>query len=263
MSEDKTNEKFSHYEPKPLTPAGVEIRSFKPRSLNGNVIHEYEDTKKKFGSLASTDPGSNSHFSLHAESKKLLGVEAEERDHVEEIVVREVETRLEVLKDEAYQEGFKKGRVDGKNQAEKEFYSSTKPVFDEFLTLIQSFESLKGEMFAANEAFLIQLIYQFGKQVLLKDLQADPDYVKRIAGHLVEKIGAKENIKIKVSKKDQANIDSLRDFLKVQYPDLKNVQIDSVEEVELGGCKVETDLIRLDATVETQLRAIENSLGGA
>ena len=55
MSEHKPDEKFSSFKPKNLTPNGVEIKAFKPRALNGEVIHDYQATKNKFGSLANTD----------------------------------------------------------------------------------------------------------------------------------------------------------------------------------------------------------------
>ena len=263
MSDSKSNDKFGAYEPKNLAPKGVEIRSFKPQALTGEVIHDYQDVKKKFGSLAATDPAANPHFNLHASSKKGLGIEAEERNHLEGIVAAEVETRLQELRDAAYQEGFQQGQNDGQQKALEAFQSETRPLFEQFTQVLDSFDQIKREMFAANEAFLVQLIFQVGRQVLLKELSTDADYVKRLAAQVIEKVGAKENIRIKISKKDHENIEQLREMLKVQHPDLKNLQIEVAEDLALGGCKVETDLSRLNASVETQLQAIESSLGEA
>ena len=115
-------------------------------------------------------------------------------------------------------------------------------------------------MFLANEQFLIQLIFRISKTILLNDLKTDRDFVKRITAQIVEKIGTKENIRLKVSHEDYANLDGLRDFLKLQFPDLKNIQIDASDDLGLGGVKVETDLSRINASVESQLKAIESAL---
>ncbi len=263
MSDFKSNDKFGVYQPKSITSKGVEIRAFKPKTLGGEIAQDYQDVKKKFGSLASTDPASNPNFSLHSASKRGLGVEEEEHNRLEAIVASEVKERVEQLKEEAYQDGFKQGQQDGQAKAMEAFQSESRPLFEQFSQMIESFDQIKREMFAANEAFLIQLIFQIGKQVILKDLASDQDYVKRLVAHVVEKVGAKDNIRIRVGKKDQENIDALREMLKIQYPDLKNVQIEVSEELALGGCKVETDLSRMNASVETQLQAIETSLGEA
>ena len=241
---------------------GVEIKSFKPRNLNGDVVNDYKQVKEKFGSLAATDPTSNPHFSLHPESKKTLGVSHEERSHLEDRVDVEVGIKLDQLREQAYQEGFEKGREEGKQKAETDFFDVVQPQFEQFSNLLHHFDRMKNEVYAANEQFLIQLIFQISKHILLAELKTDREYAKRLTSQLIEKMGAKENIRIKVSRDDYANLEQLRDFLKTQFPDLKNVQIDVSDDLNLGGVKVETDLSRVNASVEAQLNSLELSLSG-
>ncbi len=242
---------------------GVEIKSFRPKSLTGEVVNNYSQVKEKFGSLANTDPKSNSHFNLHPAAKKNLGIEAEERSHLEDLVKAEVEVRLEALRVQAFEEGFEKGRAEGKEKAEGEFFAIVQPLFEQFSNLLQSFDQVKQDVYLANEHFLMQLIYSVAKQVILDDLKVDPNYVKRLTQQIVEKLGAKENIRIRVNRQDFANVEQLREFLKAQFPDLKNVQIDPSDDLALGGVKIETDLSRVNASVEAQLQSIQNSLGEA
>jgi flagellar biosynthesis/type III secretory pathway protein FliH len=98
---------------------------------------------------------------------------------------------------------------------------------------------------------------------MLRELTTDREYVKRLALHVVEKIGAKDHVRIRISRQDAALLDELKEHLKVQMPDLKNLHIEAVDDLPLGGCKVETDLSRMNASVETQLGAIEKALGEA
>jgi flagellar assembly protein FliH len=244
------------------TKRGVEIKSFKPRSLNGDVANNYKQVKERFGALSATDSDSHEHFSLHPESKKTLGIDKEERSHLEDKVQAEVDIKLAELREQAFQEGFEKGREEGKQKAETAFFEVVQPQFEQFSNLLDAFDRMKSEVYAANEAFLIQLVFQVSKQVMLTELKTDREYVKRLTSQLVEKLGAKENIRIRVSRDDYANVEQLRDFLKAQFPDLKNVQIDVSDDLRLGGVKIETDLSRVNASVEEQIKSIEAALSG-
>jgi flagellar assembly protein FliH len=265
---DLTNgSKITPFQPKtlekPTTLNGVEVKSFRPQQLGASNKPAYEQVKQQFGSLASTDPKSNSQFKLHPESKKHLGIDQEERTHLESVVQIEVDARMAALQKKAHAEGFAQGQQEGQAQAATDFAAEMQPMHDQFLALLNEFDGLKQELYHANESVLVQMIFNIGKQVLLQDLKTDPEYVKRLTAQMIEKVGVKEQVRIQVSRADYANVEAIRDFLKAQFPDLKNVQLEASDALELGGCKVETDLSRINASVETQLKAIESALGEA
>ena len=268
MTEAGSGSKIANFQPKTIekpstTPAGVEVKSFRPQQLRGEVKNNYQQITQQFGNLASTDPKSNPQFKLHPESKKHLGIDQEERSHLEGVVQSEVETRMRALQDRAYAEGFQKGLADGEEKAKSGFTEKMQPLFDQFTLLLEEFEGIKGKLYLANESFLVQMIFNIAKQILLQDLKKDQDYIKRLTSEIIEKVGAKDQVRVKISRADFANIESVRDFLKTQFPELKNLYIEASDELELGGCKVETDLSRVNASVETQLNAIQVALGGA
>jgi flagellar assembly protein FliH len=241
--------------------AKVEIKTFEPRQIGANPsATKYEQVKQQFGSLASTDRESNSHFQLHAAAKKLLGVEREELSHIEDRVQAEVQVRLAGIQARAYAEGFEKGQREGENKATEEAHAQFQPMIEQLTTTLVALDGIKQDLYNANERMLIQLIFNISKEVLLRDLKADRDYVKRLTATVIEKIGAKEAVRIRFNAQDYENVESIRDFIKAQFPELKNLQIDPSDDLELGGCKVETDLSRINASVETQLKALETSL---
>ena len=242
--------------------SSVEVKAFQPRTFSGGVIHSYEKTKEQFGNFAATDGGVDpTRFNLHPAAKKLLGVEKEEHRHLEGKIAEEVEKRIEELKAQAYQDGFLKGKADGEKLALDEFNQQAQPVYDRFTQILSNFENAKEEIFHANEQFLIQLVFQIAREVTLKEIKTDKDYVKQLCELLVEKIGAKDHVKIKIGRDDFAQVEAIRDYLKLQFADLKNIQIDVSDEFVNGGCKVETDLARINASVDTQLKLINQALG--
>jgi flagellar biosynthesis/type III secretory pathway protein FliH len=260
---NKEDSKITPFKPQNLE-AGVAIKSFQPKAFGTQASRnggEFSPAKQQFGTMANSDKASGSRFDLHPASKKLLGVEQDETSKIDEMVNAEVERQLSLLRDQAHQQGFEQGMVEGKAQAEVEYLASVKPLYDQFEALCQSYDQIKQEVYVANEQFLVQLMFQFGKHIVLKELSTDREYVKRLSSLMIEKIGAKDHVKLKVSRQDFANLEQIRDHLKAQFPDLKNVQIEISEDLALGGCKVETDLARINASVETQLKSIETTLG--
>lgn len=229
--------------------------------MTGTVVNDYETNKKKFGTVALTDPEADNRFNLHPASRKFLGIEKEEHRHLEGRINEEVAKRIDELRESARAEGFEQGRAEGEKIAKEEFTNRVQPLFENFQSILAGFDGAKDEIYHSNEDFLIQLVFQVAQQVLLKELKADRDYVKNLCSQLVEKIGAKDHIKIKIGKDDSDQIESIREHLKQQFIDLKNIQIDVVEGFENGGCKVETDLARINASVETQLQLISQALG--
>ena len=241
--------------------SSVDVKPFQPRTLSGVTIHSYEKTKERFGNLAATDVAVDNRFNLHPAARKSLGIEKEESKHLEGKIAEEVEKRLAELREQARQEGFIQGKTEGEQFALEEFQKKTTPVYDRFVQVLNDFESSKDDIYHANEQFLIQLVFQVAKQVTLKEVKTDPEYVKNLCVLLVEKIGAKDHVKIKVGRDDFAQVEAIRDFLKAQFVDLKNIQIDVSDEFVNGGCKVETDLARINGSVDTQLRLINQTLG--
>ncbi len=261
MSDSSDSPKPGRFDSRIVQSSRVEIKPFQPKNLNGDGIRDYAEVKKSFGSLSSLDGGGNPDFNLHAASKAFLGVERQEKNHVESLVKAEVDARILELKQKAYQDGFEEGKKAGFLHAETEYRESVAPIHAEWIQFLSQADQIKKELFVANEALLIQLVFQIGKHVLLKEMSSDREYVKRLMIHVVEKLGAKENIKIKISRKDSENIENLKEFLKAEIPDLKNIQFEASDDLQLGGCKVETDLSRINASVENQLSSIEKSLG--
>jgi flagellar assembly protein FliH len=263
MGDEKELSRIQGLDSKNPTNSKVEIKSFQPKSLSGGGVSDYAQIKKKFGTLSSLEQKDGAAFNLHPASKKLLGVEKQEMDHVEEIVRAEVENRVNKVRDSAYREGLEIGRREGFTNAEAEYREGVKPAQEAFSKLLLEFDSIKKELFVANEAYLVQLVFQVARQVLLKELSTDREYVKRLLVHVIEKLGARDHIRVKISKQDSENIEGIKEFLKAQIPDLRNIQIEGTDELALGGCKVETDLSRINASIENQLGSLEKSLGEA
>lgn len=242
------------------------VEDFSIHSIKKEGDGDYQFVKSKYGPLAATDPERverrqrDRRFSLNPLLRDPLSVEQEERRVIEEKVRVRVDTLADEVRAEAaaagYQEGLEKGRQETLDKLRKDAAVS----LEKFNQLVNEAENAKKEIFLANERFLVELIYRIGKMVLLKELTTDKEYLQRLAKELVYRLGARDNIKIKINPEDANTIDQLKDGLEKTYGQLNNLNIEISSQVERGGCKIETEWNAIDASVDTQLQEIYKAL---
>lgn len=245
------------------------VQEFKFSPLRKEGEGDYRHTRETYGALAATDPDraaktrKDARFAINPLLRDPLAIEDEERRVIEE----KVRNRVKAIEDEArakaaeigYQDGLKRGH----EEAYRRFQQDSAGRTAHLDRLLDSFENAKHELFRANERYLIELIFRVARTVLLRELTTDKDYVLRIASELIERVGARENIRIRLHPDDIASAQMLRDGLDKTFGTLKNLNIESSAQVVRGGCELETEWNVIDASVETQLKGIYEGLVGS
>lgn len=260
--------KIKDFEPKELGVPSVRHGEYRPRELGMGAATSYVDVKKKFGPLAATDEENigrspkAASFKLNPDARRLLGVEEEEKSQYSEVVRQEVEKQISVLAEQAQKEGYEAGFKAGHEEANLEVVSQSKIHFDRLEALFLALDGIKDEMYRVNEKILVDLVFQISRSILLKELKVDREYVVRLASSIIERLGVRDHVKIKVNKEDLQEVNVLKERIQARVGELRNLQILESDEVVIGGCKVESELAAVDATIENQLTAMEAALQG-
>lgn len=202
----------------------------------------------------------NQRFRLNELTRGPLSVEAEEEARIEVEVQRRLGQRLDELRNQvtadAYQAGFASGKEDGK----RESIELAQPQLEQFEKLVRGLDGLGQEIFKANEEILIHMVYQLTKAVVLKELSEDIDYTRRLAVHLLERLGTRENIKIFVGEAALSSVDALKQGLVQSLGQLNNVSVEADASIKDAGCRVETEFGEVDGRIEVQLQNIAAGL---
>lgn len=251
------------------TGPGLQVKEFSLPELQVRGKGEYAAIKKKYGPLAVTDKDRktrgtrDNRFEVNPLLRDPLAIEEEEKSYIE----ARVREKVTVVQETAWKEGEKKGYEDGlkrgRDEAYDEFKSQAEHALQSFESMVKSFESLKAEVFKANERFLMELVFRVAKMVALKELSTDEQYVLRLSKGLLDSVGIRENVKLRINPKDAKSIDNLKAELSKTFVDLKNLTIEASDEVQGGGCKIETQWSAIDASIETQLKGLHEALNGA
>lgn len=201
-------------------------------------------------------------FELHPSVKKVLEIERDENSRIE----KKVNEKLDVLKASAIEEakklGFQEGFEAGKKEGFLKFQEESRENVDRIAQLVDQFEGQKSEIFKAHERFLLEMVVQVAKRVVLRELQTDGEYLARVTRDIIEKLGTRENIRVWLNGDDIGCLQALRESLTQKFGELRNLQIAVHPEVSRGGCIVETDFGVVDATIESQIRSIEEAVVG-
>lgn len=200
------------------------------------------------------------NFRLDKNVASQLGIEEKERKSFEAKIQKEIDKRWLQTREKAEVEGYTKGLEEGK----KEAYAAELPRIQERLAkldhILQEFDNNKQKIFAANESFLMQIISQVARMVVLKEVAIDKEYIHRVVIALLNQLGTKEDIKIFLSESDFANMESLRASVEKEFGKLSNTSIEVSQEIPAGGCKIETRFGVVDASVQTQIENITKAL---
>lgn len=182
--------------------------------------------------------------------------EPEVQDEIEEVPLEEVQPltleELESIRQEAYNEGFATGEKEG-------FHSTQLKVRQEAETALaaklRSLEKLMGHLLvpiaeqdSQIEKSLVELVGHIARQVIQRELVNDSSQIEKVLREALKLLpmGA-SNIRIFVNPQDFEQIKALRE----KHEETWKIQEDDA--LQPGGCRIETEHSRIDATIETRI----------
>jgi flagellar assembly protein FliH len=250
-------------------PMRIQVDGYSARSVHEQGFGEYGSAKSKFGPLAATDAERShrawrdSRFQMSPIVKERLGISSEERRIIDERVEAELSALREEAREQAHAEGLAQGREEGKAEALAAYQTEAAEKIEKIHALTREFEALRASIYEANERMLVDLMFRLSRMLFLKELPQDRQYVLRLAKNLVERVGTRENIRLRLSRRDLELLDELHAGLSKEFANLTNLSIEVDPQVRGGGVHLETRWNAIDASVDTQLEKIFEALFGS
>lgn len=178
---------------------------------------------------------------------------------MEEVPLEEVQPltleELESIRQEAYNEGFAAGEKDG-------FRSTTLKVRQEAeaaLTVkLASLERLMGSLFepiaeqdSQIEKSMVGLVEHITRQVIQRELVLDSSQIESVMREALKLLPlGVGNVRLHINPQDFEQVKALRE----RHEETWRIVEDAT--LQPGGCRVETEYSRIDATVETRISQI-------
>ena len=165
--------------------------------------------------------------------------------------------------EQAYQNGFadgkKQGRLDGEKAGVELGEKKIEPLLKSFQEALMQFKNLREETYRSVEKEVVELALAIARQVICQEVTMDREIVVCVAREALSKVGDSGKIKIKMSTDDMQFINETRHQLSSLISNIDDVTFEAEESIQSGGCIIETELGEIDARIEKQLQAVEES----
>jgi flagellar assembly protein FliH len=168
----------------------------------------------------------------------------------------ELESDTEKIRKQTYEEGFaageKKGIADGKKEVDG--------TIQRLQTLLMEMEEIWKHLIGTHEQQIVQLICRAAEKVVFGQIAIDPDVIKRAILHAFQMIPEPVEVTIELNSDDTVYIETLKEDFFKQLKSLKHISVVPTPSITQGGCRVKTRFGEVDATVESRIGAIQQTI---
>jgi flagellar assembly protein FliH len=207
--------------------------------------------------LPSFDPeGESPAEELTPVSAEPVAPEPEVNAQGEEVQLEDVKPltldELEVIRQEAYNEGFSTGEKDGLRSGQVKAKQDADAALAGKLASLERLMTQLMDPIAEQdqqlEVALVQLVSNMTRQVVQRELTTDSTQIRQVLREALKLLpmGA-ANVRIHIHPQDFELIKALRDRHEETWRILED------ETLQPGGCRVESEQSQIDATTETRL----------
>jgi flagellar assembly protein FliH len=167
------------------------------------------------------------------------------------------------LNEQAYQRGFadgrKKGVIDAENTWQALAEEKIEPLLTSLKEVLLQLNNIRHETYRKIEKEVVELALAIARQVVCQEITIDKQIVVCVAREALAKVEDPGRIKIKMSPSDLQFINETRSQLSNLIENFDTVTLEATENIQSGGCIIETDLGEIDARIEKQLQVVEES----
>jgi flagellar assembly protein FliH len=155
---------------------------------------------------------------------------------------------IEALQREAYRKGFE----DGKQEAIKAVQQELAVLRQNLTGLMQRIPGELSLRISQAEPQLVDLALALARKVLQEESEQSRELIKRVLKAALEQVKNQTIIAIHLNPADLQEIQP-------QFSDGR-VELMPDANIQPGGCRIETDMGELDATLETQWEAVRKAI---
>jgi len=167
------------------------------------------------------------------EAQKIIDQAVQEASHLKEI---------------AKTEGLEQGKAEAAEQIE-----------EAFATLNQAIKERK-KIIKDSESELLRLSLKISEQIIRSEVSLHRDVCLNIVAEAIARVSDREQIIVRVNREDAEYLKRYKDRLAGLLDGVKSFSIIEDNNIEPGGCVIETNLGFIDSRIPTKIKAVEEAL---
>jgi len=189
----------------------------------------------------------------------LNGAENAQKERAAEDIIKKARDKGMHLEQEAYEKGFSQGEKDGLELGEQKALKVIENIENLFIELSRQ----RQQIVQQHEKEIISIIFTIAAKIIHHHLPADEESLKQTVLEVLNLAVEKRQIVINVNPEDYQYIEQCRPELFKKFKDIKTIMVTSDPGISQGGCVIETPCGDMDASVESRLEKVYQSLEDA
>ena len=174
---------------------------------------------------------------------------------ISENQVEDMGPSIDNIKEAAFQKGFLEGKRVGFESGKKKADS----VSDSLCQVLAQLENVRQEIHQEIEKEVAQLALSIAKKVVCHEVKATRETLTCVVREALSRVNNPGKIKIKLNPEDLQFIKDTQDQFAHYLDNVDKIRFEAEESIQSGGCLIETDRGDIDARIEKQFEAIEES----
>lgn len=158
----------------------------------------------------------------------------------------------------AYDEGLRLGMEEG----ERRFRESIRESVEVLRTAASQVDQSHKAFLDQIEPELIRLATSIASKIIERESSVSGELIQRTVRAALEKLVDEEHVVVRVNPKDLETLRTYRAELIQEFENISRIDVVPDEAIDAGGCIAQTDTVRIDGRLASQLEKILNELLG-
>ncbi len=154
------------------------------------------------------------------------------------------------------EEAYARGLREGLEQAGQRLESATKALAD----ALDEVSRLREKLAQNSRQDMLRLVMAVAEQVIRTQAAVDSGVVMNIIDNALQSAVRSDRYRVRINPADLAAVNEQKPLFIASVSGLKNLHIEADANISAGGCRVDSELGEVDATLETQLETIRQAL---
>jgi len=177
-------------------------------------------------------------------------------------IIKEAENCAKEIMDGAQREAEnlrKKGYDDGFTTGLKKLEKQISSIAELAMNITKEIKEAKEKVLNDLEPEIIQMVLSVSKKLIASELSLNHNAILNIVKEAIQVVKEKKNLIIRINKNELEVLRKFKEELFYSEEGIENLQIEGDEEIEPGGCIIETESKVIDASLETRLSEVTKS----
>ncbi len=169
-----------------------------------------------------------------------------------------IETVSKTEVDDAYKKGYEDAKKEITENLTQIHEGELLKQSEEFYNIISTFEDTIASYHSIFNKLVINVSQKIAEKILKRELKNKSGIEETLQKSIHKIIGANEVI-VKLNQKDYETLNK-NDKIKIMTQGMSHIKFEIDNNIEIGGCLIETEIGNLDARINSQLNEITKAL---